>query len=573
MFFWFYWTIYIKQNTMPKKQDLDSLLNKAKELYDNEYDYSLINSYNGINEKYPIICPKHGVFYKALSKHIYDHQGCPVCNGRFRYDTNSFIETAKKLPHCEDYTFDKVKYVNNKTKVIVTCKEHGDFEITPGHLLSGEGCPKCRYIKSANNKRRSVEEVISAAKIVHGDKYDYSLIKEYKNDRTKYPIICPIHGVYLQTMNNHIKGKQGCPLCGREKTTEASTIGFNKWKEVANIIHNNFYSYHEDTYDGIENKTLITCPKHGDFWQKANNHTNLKQGCPHCSHSISSAETEISDFIRNLGFNIETRSKVLGDCEIDILVPSLNFGIEYNGLYWHCELTKDKNYHLNKTIKAEKAGIKLFHVFEDEWEDKNEIVKSIISNQLGVTKNKIYARECVINEIDTKTASIFLKENHLQGYCPASIRLGLFYKGNLVSVMTFGKSRHFVGNGKYEWELLRFSNKINTNVIGGASKLFKYFTKKINPQSVVSYADRRWSSGNLYKILGFNKYNESSPNYYYIIKAQRVYRFNMRKSILIKKYGCPPDMTEKEFCYKNKWYRIYDCGCLCYVWKNESNKK
>ena len=136
--------------------------------------------------------------------------------------------------------------------------------------------------------------------------------------------------------------------------------------------------------------------------------------------------------------------------------------------------------------------------------------------------------------------------------------------------MTFGKSRHFVGNGKHQWELLRFCNKLNTNVIGGASKLLKHFIKLYNPEEIVSYADRRWSTGNLYNVLGFKLYNKSQPNYYYVIGDKRYYRFNFRKSILVKKYGCPENMSEHEFCLSQHWYRIYDCGCLCYIWKKEN---
>jgi hypothetical protein len=133
--------------------------------------------------------------------------------------------------------------------------------------------------------------------------------------------------------------------------------------------------------------------------------------------------------------------------------------------------------------------------------------------------------------------------------------------------MTFGPSRQFVGNGNTQWELLRFCNKLNTNVIGGASKLFKHFITEYAPKEIVSYADRRWSNGNLYDKLGFTKYNESKPNYYYIINRRRLYRFNLRKSVLIKKFNCPPEMTEHEICLSQQWYRIYDCGCLCYKWK------
>lgn len=201
-----------------------TLIEKSKEIYGDKYDYSLVGETFLTKEKLCIICPEHGVFEKSYEKHINTKQGCPKCSGKFRYDTVTFVEECLKQDNIEDLTFENIEYVNNKTKVKIYCHhrddngiEHGEFEITPGHFLSGERCPKCRYIKSASSKRRNISEVISEARKIHGDKYDYSLIAEYKNDRTKYPIICPIHGVFEQTMNNHIQGKQGCPQCGRLK--------------------------------------------------------------------------------------------------------------------------------------------------------------------------------------------------------------------------------------------------------------------------------------------------------------------------------------------------------------------
>ena len=152
-------------------QKLEEVKNKAKEVHGDKYDYSLITEYKNDRIKYPIICKTHGVFYKCFNKHIHMAQGCPKCSGRFRYDTESFKETIKDLKNLEDVSFEKLKYVNNKTKVVLTChrkdeygNEHGDFEMTPGHILSGEGCPKCRYIKSASSKRRNLDEVISLSK-------------------------------------------------------------------------------------------------------------------------------------------------------------------------------------------------------------------------------------------------------------------------------------------------------------------------------------------------------------------------------------------------------------------------
>ena len=113
--------------------------------------------------------------------------------------------------------------------------------------------------------------------------------------------------------------------------------------------------------------------------------------------------------------------------------------------------------------------------------------------------------------------------------------------------------------------MLRFCNKLNTSVVGGASKLLKHFIKEIEPNEIISYSDRRWGSGNMYEQLGFTLDHISKPNYFYVIKGKRENRFAYRKDILIREYGCPEDMSEHEFMLSKGWYRIYDCGTK--VWK------
>lgn len=221
--------------------------------------------------------------------------------------------------------------------------------------------------------------------------------------------------------------------------------------------------------------------------------------------------------------------------ELDIYIPDKQLAIEFDGIFWHNEINKPVDYHLNKTEECKKKGIRLIHIFEDEWIEKPNIWKSMLNNLLGSNENRIFARKCEIKEVSMEDSKTFLEENHLQGYCHSQIRYGLYYNNKLVSLMTFGKTRHFIGNSSHQFELLRFCNKLNTSVIGAASRLFKYFIKTVKPNNIVSYADKRWSNGNLYEKLRFHKYNESKPNYYYVIGNRRKNRFNFRKSILVKK--------------------------------------
>lgn len=560
--------------------DKNTLIIKSKEIFGDKYNFSLVKENFTTKEKLFIICPVHGVFEKSYEKHIKSKQGCPKCSGKFRYNTESFINECLTKNDIKNISFNNVEYVNNKTKVKLYChykddngNEHGEFEITPGHFLNGERCPKCRYIKSALKKRRNINDVIELANKTHKNKYDYSLITSYKNDREKLPIICKEHGVFYQTMNNHIKSKQGCPICGKLKSSFDKILTSEEFIIRSNERHNNKYDYSKVEYIKSGDKVKIICPTHGEFEQIARNHL-FGQGCPKCFQEKSNFEKEVFEYIKTILPNeniIENDRTILNGKELDIYIPNLKISFEINGLIWHSEKFNDeKKYHLRKTQLCEKQGIRLIHIFEDEWVDKNDICKSRILNILNKIENKIYARKCVIKEVLYKDSVEFINENHIQGNVMSTYRYGLYYNNELVSLMTFSKPRINVKGNKDDnsYELLRFCNKKNINVIGGASKLFAHFKKIHNPKKIISYADRRWSKGELYEILNFVKYNESQPSYSYVINKKRVNRFSLRKDILVSKYGCDPKMTEKEFCNSKGWYRIYDCGCLCYKWEN-----
>ena len=202
----------------------------------------------------------------------------------------------------------------------------------------------------------------------------------------------------------------------------------------------------------------------------------------------------------------------------------------------------------------------MIHIWEDDWIYRVDIVKSIILNKLGRSK-KIMARNCIVSEIDNSTSREFLEKNHIQGFVGSKVKLGLFSDGELVSVMTFGSLRTPLGNSPKddEYELLRFCNKLNYTVVGGASKLLSHFVKSNSPKKIISYSDISRSSGNMYKKLGFVKISDSDPNYYWIIDGVRKHRFGFRKDILIRG-GFDPNKTESEIMNERGYYRIWDCG-------------
>ena len=271
---------------------------------------------------------------------------------------------------------------------------------------------------------------------------------------------------------------------------------------------------------------------------------------------------------------INVENKIFNDRhlnkELDIYLPDYNLAIEYDGLMFHSEGNSEhsmfkntnKSYHLKKTELCSENNIQLFHIFEGEDLD---LWLSMINSKLGLN-NKIFARKCIIKELKSSATVSFLNKNHLQGFCQAKINVGLFYKDELVSLMTFSKPRF---NKKYEYELIRFASKRNYTVIGGASKLWKYFVNKYNPKSVITYANRRFSNGALYYKLGFNFIEKTQPNYFYFkhgeFKLYNRIKFQKHKlNDILEVYD--ENLSEAENMFNNKYRRIYDCGNLKFEW-------
>jgi len=296
--------------------------------------------------------------------------------------------------------------------------------------------------------------------------------------------------------------------------------------------------------------------------------------CLECSpplYSESKSENELHDYIKEIYKEkiIVHDRKICEGKEIDFFLPELNIGFEFHGIWWHSEVFKGKNGNLDKKNIIEKKGIKIYHIWEDNWILKKEITKSRISNALGMS-NRIYARKCSILQISPKDEREFLNSNHIQGYVPSKIKFGIYYNSELVSIMTFGSKRKSLGQKakEGEYELLRFCNKLGYTVIGGASKLFNKFIEKYNPDSVISYQDNSWYTGNLYQNLGLHLIEKSKPNYYWCKSNIRYHRFNFRKDKLIKE-GFDKNKTEDVIMTERGYYKLWDFGNLKWEYKKK----
>lgn len=294
--------------------------------------------------------------------------------------------------------------------------------------------------------------------------------------------------------------------------------------------------------------------------------------CPNCRLDNqpflkrSKQEKEIYDWIISLNQFQQvfySNRTIIQPMELDIVIEDKKLAIEFCGSYWHSENMggKDRMYHRLKFDLCKEKGYKLITVFDDEWKNNPELVKHKILSQLGLIKEKIYARKCILKELTNGEEKEFLNTNHIGGYTRSNIKLGLFYNNQLVYVMTFKKGN--ISRKSTDWEVQRMAGLYTHNVIGAASKLFKYFVNKYNPEKVISFADLRWSDGSANQNLGFTLEKHTEPNYWYLILGEykRYYRFYLRKNS-----DDNPSLTEWENRQLQGYDRIWDCGHAKWVW-------
>lgn len=420
-------------------------------------------------------------------------------------------------------------------------------------------------------------KTIASRKKTKLEKYGDENYVNYKKAKATFDMHCKNDPTFKQNIDNKIKKtlmeKYGVDCALKIKKCKDSVRKSRCGRKYDDVILVNELvepMFSRDFYiDHFSESLHWKCRKCGnEFKQKISEHQPFMARCEKCFPLLgatSSSEKELTDFLKNIcnAEMLENRRDIIAPREIDIYIPSRKLAIEFDGLYWHSENTgTPNNYHLSKTEDCEKVGIRLVHVFEDEWLFKRRIVESRLADMLGYYGKTIFARQCTVIPITTHDANEFLRENHIQGKCFSKIQIGLCFEGELVSLMTFGKCRF---DRKHEWELLRFCNKLNYHIPGAAGKLLKYFEKTYSPKSLISYADRRWSQGNLYYKLGFSLSHVSKPDYWYwshktdtkILESRIKYQKHKLPKLLQQ---FDPAKSEKENMFANGYYRIFDCG-------------
>lgn len=305
----------------------------------------------------------------------------------------------------------------------------------------------------------------------------------------------------------------------------------------------------------FENRTVKNITERLDITDSCLRHYLQNFGCLDLMnfYSKSSTELDIYNLLQSWGIKCYKSASIFAPrTELDFYIPSFNIGIEYNGNFFHSH--KSRKYHQEKSLSAKRNGIFVYHIFEYEWSNprKKKIIISQLKNLFGLNEFKIGARKCELKEISNTECNEFLEDNHIQGKRNATKCIGLFYNNELVSVMSFGISVF----QKDTIELIRFCNKCNYSVIGAASKMFKYYIQKYNPDEVTSYCDIAKGRGNTYFNLGFEQIGITSPNYVWV------------KGFDVKsRYQCQM-ADERDTMIDRGYLQIFDCGNYKFIYKN-----
>lgn len=568
---------------MADKDKTQIFIDKAKKVWgDTFFDYKDVVY---VKNDIPIILWYNGIKIKQTPKHHLAHHLPIELSEKKKHNNDELIKKFIKK-HNGKYSYGDFVYKNAKEKNIpVYCpiigendKPHGWWFVNATNHLSGCGCPKCKSEKLSHFFASNAEDFINKAIKVHGDKYDYSKVN-YINNKTDVLITCKEHGDFYQSPHNHLQGK-GCPFCKEshlENVVKQSlfehkiTFEYQKRFKWLGLQSLDFYlpdykiaiecqgeqhykegHFNESLSEQIkrDNEKKEKCKHNGiqilyfasEKYDK-NVINNINELIRNIDYSINIDKTnldKITNFLNEnkIPFNYEVSKIIHNDAYITIQdifnIPQSKLKIIYINSYDYRK--KDENgdgisttFFINETKKINEEGynviwIKDYEMFENTngYFRKWEVIKSYIKYAVGLSKHKIYARDCEIHEVTNNELKNFLNKNCFYGYRPAKINLGLylkkdcgvFHKGDLVMVYTFGNNFYGKNNEDGVIEVIRVSTILDTHVNGGSSKLLKFFEnnyksinigrKVIKPKKLIFYVDADHNNGKSLTNNGFN---------------------------------------------------------------------
>lgn len=528
---------------------------------------------------------KHTHSYESSIASRNRGRGCPYCaNKKVLVGFNDFATTSSRL--LKEWNYEKNSLTpyeitsGSDKKVYWLCDQGHSYQMSVYRRTNSKnsrGCPVCAgkiVIPGVNDFSSQYPEL--------SEMWDYER-NETTPDMISYGSSKEFFWIDKNCGHSFKKSPKtlvqstGCPYCS--STNKKVLRGFNDletlFPEIAKEWHltknGNVFASDVAAKSGQQYWWICSQNKDHEWLTTIHNRTGLNSGCPDCwkSQIVSKAETELNNYVRDLGFNPITDRKILAGKEIDIYIPEKKFAIEYNGLYWHSEKGgKDRNYHYQKWEEAKKQGIYLMHIWEDDFAKNSELIKEMIAYKLGVDfKPKTFARKTVFEKISSNMAKDFLNKHHLQGYYQAAVHYGLKDRDTdeILSVMSVKYSKK-----NHRLEISRFASKIS--VVGGFSKLLNHILKEDKYSDVVevySYSHNDHSDGNVYDKNGFIRIHNGSPGYFYIVSGRREHRLNFTKDKFKKDKNLiyEEGKTEKELADLNGLNRIWDCGSSLWIKK------
>ena len=509
------------------KKHRPDVYNFLLENYPNDISFSekLYWFFNDINE-YPI-CKKCGnrVNYRGFTHGYYDYCSLKCSN------SDNVVKNKKQNTILKNSGSIELHYKNIQEKSKQTKLEHYGNENYTNNSKREQTCLE-KYGDIYASKTDIIKSKIKQTKLEHyGDENYNNYDKIIATNLKKYGVKCIFESHFFQEKikqsmfeKYNVEYAQQNPSIKEKSKITSFNNTLDKHNNILNIYLKDDIIWYNCQCPHPECKkcnSKIFSINSNIYWNRIND----KKCIELCTNLLPvqksiSKNTSLEVFIKNIldEYNIlyiENDRTILDGKEIDIYIPDKKIGIECNGIYWHSDKCKPKIYHYDKYIYCKRNKIQLLTIWEDQILKKSNIIKSIILSKLGIYENRIYARNCEIKEVTSNDAKIFVDNNHLQGYINSSIKIGLYYNDELVSIMTFGKKRKSLNNKSKdnEWELYHFCNKLNTQIIGGASKLFNYFINYFHPNIIESFSSNDISCGKLYDILGFSKTSENSGSY------------------------------------------------------------
>lgn len=489
---------------------------------------------------------------------------CPICSNRkLLPGFNDLLTRDPKIANLLVGKDPKEVLFTSSKRMQFKCLDYDDhiFTASPSEMLSGKKCTYCigRKLKVGFNDFATIHPDLASKVSPQSINQPHEMTS---GSNKKMTFICDKGHKYECSAKNASAG-WGCPYCSSVRLSYENTIE-NSYPEIASrFSQDSKYQPHEVSI-GSQKKVTLICKNNPLHSYDISCHNILRwDSCPHCPrNNDSKPEKELYDYVssitkckvihRKTGFLSERK-------ELDIYIPELSIAIEFNGIYWHTEKHgKGRKYHYSKWKECRDKGIQLITIWEDEWRDKKDIVKSMLAHKLGVSQDRrVYARKTKLVSLNSSIARKFLEDHHIQGFSSGSIYIGLENgEGEIIAVSSWRKNKDILYLDRYATSCV---------VVGGMGKLLKAgkeFAQENECSKIVTFSDHRVSDGSLYKKLGFEEDKEIPPDYRYFSEGKRKHKFGYR----LKKFKNDPSLiyqpglTERELAELNGLERIWDCG-------------